>query len=459
MELCIKEESLELVEIINRKFKSDTHIEIVNELYDHIRHHNYKEYLLNVEVISKLLQIIPKSVERLIKRVFLLNEDYIITDENIILSSIDTFLRICTEYNKRTCMSKIIRYTVKRLTNIIEDYESSLTNNKELSFGGIFKGREKEIRITEDKMISVFDFIRVVGGQVNPKKTWYDIEKKYKNELGTFCSQFKFPGRGKTLTPVINVNGMVKLLFWLPGEMAKKFRTTSAETMIRYLGGDLTLIDEIKTINDEHNNNPNNIAQIFREELNSNLLFNQDQINTSKQLVNHFREKNDIFYMFSFKYSEEWYAKFGIVGELRKFYKRVLEHEREFGHICYHTALKCSNIHKVENDFKNTSFYITNKTKIQKKSGGFHTEIIKLSDAITTEIVKEEMIKAAGDRIVDPPKYSDIDTNSDILLELEREKTKQIQEQEKTKQIQEQEKTKQMYIEYEMMRLRLKQLI
>ena len=66
----------------------------------------------------------------------------------------------------------------------------------------------------------MFDFIKVVGGQVNPKSTW---ERLYKEELGIVakCDYAQF---GKTKkTPVINVQGMVKLLFWLPGELAKQF--------------------------------------------------------------------------------------------------------------------------------------------------------------------------------------------------------------------------------------------
>jgi len=187
----------------------------------------------------------------------------------------------------------------------------------QLKFDGIFQGREKEIRITPNKQISVFDFIKVVGGQKVPKKTWYDIEKKYKNEVGTFCSHFKFQGIGQRLTPVINVQGMVKILFWLPGETAKQFRSKSAEVMIRYLGGDTTLIDELKMIDQVHINNPNNIAQVFRNEVTErqdNLLFNQDQINTSKRLINYYGDKRDIFYMFSFKYLEEWYAKYGMLN-------------------------------------------------------------------------------------------------------------------------------------------------
>lgn len=332
-----------------------------------------------------------------------------------------------------------------------------MKQNSELTFSGVFKGRENEIRITEDKMISAFDFIKVVGGHKKPKNVWYDIEKRYKNELALFSGQFKFPGRGKTLTPVINVNGMVKLLFWLPGEMAKKFRSTSAETMIRYLGGDLSLLDEIKTIDNEHNTNPNNIAKFFREEVNSNKLFNKDQINHSNNLINHFKDKKDIFYMFSFKYLEEWYSKFGIVGEVREFYNRVLEHQKEFEDICFHLVLQCNNVYKIENEFKETSIYSINKTKIPKKNGGYHVEILKLSEIVTTESIKNEMIRVAGDRILDPPpEYSELNTK-DLSLDIEKEKTKQIELQEQTKQIEIQEKTKQLQLELEILRLRRSQ--
>ena len=118
-----------------------------------------------------------------------------------------------------------------------------------LQFEGIFQGREKEIRITEDKRISVFDFIKVVGGQANPKQTWANIQKNHKEEVVQFLDYSQF---GKTkATPVINVQGMVKLLFWLPGELAKQFRSKSAEVMIRYLGGDTSLIDEFKKLQEE----------------------------------------------------------------------------------------------------------------------------------------------------------------------------------------------------------------
>lgn len=187
---------------------------------------------------------------------------------------------------------------------------------------------------------------------------------------------------------------------------------------------------------------------------NSQILFNQDQINNSNKLISHFGDKENIFYMFSFKYLQEWYAKFGIVGELREFHNRVIEHRREFEEICFHLVMQCSNVHKVESEFKDTALHSLNKTKIPKKSGGgFHVEILKLSEIVTTENIKEEMIKVAGNRILDPPPEYVEDTTSNSL-ELAKIKLKQIEVLEKTKQ--DQEKTKQMEIQLKILEIKIK---
>ena len=52
-----------------------------------------------------------------------------------------------------------------------------------LQLDGIFQGRESEIRITPDKRISVFNFIKVVGGQANPRETWNRILNEHNDEL------------------------------------------------------------------------------------------------------------------------------------------------------------------------------------------------------------------------------------------------------------------------------------
>ena len=325
------------------------------------------------------------------------------------------------------CQSTEIEETQEQSSSTDVEEQSSSTDVGVVpfTFEGIFRGREKEIRITPDKQISVFDFIRVVGNQKNYKDAWKRILENHENEIVAFCDYSQF---GKTKkTPVISVQGMVKLLFWIPGETAKQFRSKSAEVMIRYLGGDLTLIDEIRSVDQHHRENPDNVARVFREEV---VLFNQDQINISNRLINHFGNKTDIFYLFSFKHSSEWYAKFGIVGEVREFHKRITEHKTEFENICFHHVIQCSNVYKIESEFKESALYSINKAKIPKKNGGFHVEILKLSESVTSDVIASEITKIAGDRILDPPPEYPSQTN--VSLEVEKEKTKQLEIQSKS---------------------------
>ena len=291
----------------------------------------------------------------------------------------------------------------------------------QLKFDGIFQGRESEIRITQDKKISVFDFIRVVGGQENPRDTWNNIKKKYKKEVVEFLDNLKFPGSGQRLTPVINVQGMVKLLFWLPGELAKQFRSKSAEIMIRYLGGDLTLIDEIKTIDNEHRVNPNNIAQVFRNEVNNNSLLNFNQLNNSKQLLSHFGSKTNVLYMLQFYLNEKWYLKFGIVN-VRPFFERFNEHLLELGpDLCVMDVFQSPDITLIESEHKSTAFFKQHKSILPKKNGiGNHTEIYELSETLTYQMIQNEILKVAGERISDPPpSYSKAIESSELTKQIE----------------------------------------
>jgi hypothetical protein len=57
---------------------------------------------------------------------------------------------------------------------------------------------------------------------------------------------FKFPGQGQRPTPVATVMTLCEIAWLLPGLNAAIFRKEGAATLCRALGGDLTLIDEIK---------------------------------------------------------------------------------------------------------------------------------------------------------------------------------------------------------------------
>jgi hypothetical protein len=123
-------------------------------------------------------------------------------------------------------------------------------NNMLMKFPtGIFAG--KEPRITNE-YVSVYDIIKVAGNQKNPRMVWERLKETYGEEVVSFCDNLKFPGAGQRETPCINAKGLVKLLMWIPGKLAQEFRSQTADIMIRYLGGDTSLVNEIKYTNELH---------------------------------------------------------------------------------------------------------------------------------------------------------------------------------------------------------------
>jgi hypothetical protein len=159
--------------------------------------------------------------------------------------------------------------------------------------------------------------------------------------------------------------------------------------------------------------------------------FSKDQFNNSKKLLNHFGDDTDIMYTILFEYNGKIYIKLGMVHILT-FNKRHEKHVVSFGEgdiksICIYSAIKCKDVAKVESEFKKTPFYNINKTNITVNGRNF-TEIIELTDNVTAEMIKERIHKVAGDRILDPPpRYTAIETSSDSNLEIEKEKTKQLE--------------------------------
>ncbi len=64
-------------------------------------------------------------------------------------------------------------------------------------------------------------------------------------EVLTGCSNFKFSGRGQRETPVAEVRTIVEIIMVLPGRAASQVRKAAADVMVRYLGGDPSLVEEI----------------------------------------------------------------------------------------------------------------------------------------------------------------------------------------------------------------------
>jgi len=94
--------------------------------------------------------------------------------------------------------------------------------------------------------ISIIDVAIAVTG-----KTHHYAAQDYRRllnqypELGHHCFPFKFPGRGQRDTPVVDVRGIVEIVMLLPGRHAARVRRQAAELLVRYLGGDLSLVDTV----------------------------------------------------------------------------------------------------------------------------------------------------------------------------------------------------------------------
>lgn len=59
------------------------------------------------------------------------------------------------------------------------------------------------IRVTAAGQPSVFDMIKVLGGQKNPRRAWADLIETHP-EVVDWVGLYKFPGRGQRYTPILS---------------------------------------------------------------------------------------------------------------------------------------------------------------------------------------------------------------------------------------------------------------
>lgn len=85
-----------------------------------------------------------------------------------------------------------------------------------------------------------------INTQKDANQTWGRLSEDQKKELEGDIQFFKFPGRGQTMTPVITIEGAMKLMMMLPGKQAKAMRVQAADILTRYVKGNDSLITEIQ---------------------------------------------------------------------------------------------------------------------------------------------------------------------------------------------------------------------
>ena len=121
----------------------------------------------------------------------------------------------------------------------ISDLMASLSQLTEGAVRGIRKTAEDPPRV------SVLDVISAVTGDANNASHVYTRLREQFPEVQSGGTNFKFPGRGQRDTPVTCVKGVVTIVMLLPGRAAAHVRKQAASTLVRYLGGDLSMVEEI----------------------------------------------------------------------------------------------------------------------------------------------------------------------------------------------------------------------
>ena len=108
--------------------------------------------------------------------------------------------------------------------------------------------RVKQIRTTSENppRVSVIDLAVLATGkdQNNSAKDFRRLLAEHP-EVDSICDDFRFPGKGQRSTKVTDARGVVEIIMLLPGRHAALVRRQAAELLVRYLGGDLTLVAEI----------------------------------------------------------------------------------------------------------------------------------------------------------------------------------------------------------------------
>lgn len=93
--------------------------------------------------------------------------------------------------------------------------------------------------------VSVYDLISAVTGSAeSARKAFFRLSNEHA-EVGASSHNFRFSGRGQRPTPVVDARGAVEILMLLPGRVAASFRKSAADVIVRYLGGDPSLVEEV----------------------------------------------------------------------------------------------------------------------------------------------------------------------------------------------------------------------
>lgn len=264
------------------------------------------------------------------------------------------------------------------------------------SFPMLFDGKTTHIRVTSEtpRRVSVFDLIEVITGVENPSRTFHDITARYPEVL-QFTSDFMFPGQGQRMTPVTDARGVVRIVNKLHGPRAILFRETTADILVRYLGGDESLIAEIRANNQLQASLPqDHPMRIFGEavEVETPRYALTSPSMEGKYLCDFIGSK--VVYLVTFSHMGQVFIKF---GKSENCTDRMESHYRTYPNSVIYCIHEATELKKVEDAFKAAMKY-RNKIRNVTINGRNFTEIvtdISLDEAedILMKIVEESCVK------------------------------------------------------------------
>lgn len=207
----------------------------------------------------------------------------------------------------------------------------------------LFKGSKIRYTTDEPRLVSVYDVIRVMTEHTNTRMAFATMQQNYAEVVRNFTT-FQFTGSGERATPVCTVPEIIELINILPGVRAARFRSAGAKVLVRVLGGDDSLVDEIRensekmsSISQEDQSNPMNLFKLPNGMTGANATCSL-MLAPSMQGKTVADIRGACTYILLFKHQTKLAIKFGWTKDLQK---RVREHYRTYPDMKVWSACAC----------------------------------------------------------------------------------------------------------------------
>lgn len=145
---------------------------------------------------------------------------------------------------------------------------------------------ERSIRITAENppRASLLDVIAVVSETATNNHSKY-LTALIKNhpDIVDYVGYYKFPGQGQRPTAVTDAKGLVHILLLLPGRNAARFRCFAADTIVRVLGGDMSIAEELRANREAAETDPEGAQAFFSQHHSS--FFPRNRVLTNGQNI------------------------------------------------------------------------------------------------------------------------------------------------------------------------------